>query len=250
MPNFAQKPMKIGKRLIQKSLKTFGYSLIATKEICRLRLRSLSFSQFGEDSIIDLIVGLSSVPDFTYLDIGANDPYKFNNTSLFYHKGFSGVNVEPDPAVFESLRRERPRDVNVNMGVAAKPGTLTLFLFQNSMFNTFCKETAAGFIDRGAALVGEKSIPVTTYTELVERHLGGRPPTLLSLDAEGMDEEILDSINYSEQAPSIICVETYCYGKSAKNRTLVEKMAARNYEPASDTFVNTIFTHRNLHLSG
>ena len=48
-------------------------------------------------------------------------------TRHFYERGWSGVNLEPIPRVFETLRAERPRDVNLNIGVSDRVGTLTLF---------------------------------------------------------------------------------------------------------------------------
>ena len=53
-----------------------------------------SFSQKGEDLIIERIIG-NKEKGF-YIDIGAHNPNVFNNTKRFYVKGWSGINIEPN----------------------------------------------------------------------------------------------------------------------------------------------------------
>lgn len=53
-----------------------------------------SYSQCGEDVIVDRILSLMGIKNPTYLDIGANDPIFRNNTYFLYEKGFSRVNIE------------------------------------------------------------------------------------------------------------------------------------------------------------
>ena len=77
----------------------------------------VSYSQCGEDLIIEFIMGVLGVVRPTYLDIGANDPIVLSNTYHFYKKGCSGVCVEPNPPVFEKLRKTRKRDTCLNIGV-------------------------------------------------------------------------------------------------------------------------------------
>ena len=67
-----------------------------------------SFAQCGEDRIAAFILDTLSMPQPTYLDLGANDPCRLNNTFFFYLRGGRGVLVEPDPRAllvhFELLR--------------------------------------------------------------------------------------------------------------------------------------------------
>ena len=53
-----------------------------------------TYSQTGEDLILDIL--LKDKPKGFYIDIGGNHPKKFNNTFLFYKKGWDGINVEPN----------------------------------------------------------------------------------------------------------------------------------------------------------
>ena len=75
-----------------------------------------SYSQCGEDIIVDYIFNLRGITYPTYIDIGANDPYYLSNTALFYDKGCRGINIEPNPAMVESFGKSRPADINLNIG--------------------------------------------------------------------------------------------------------------------------------------
>jgi hypothetical protein len=57
-----------------------------------------SFSQSGEDLIIDFIFNALGISRPSYIDIGAHHPYYLNNTAIFYLRGARGINIEPDPS--------------------------------------------------------------------------------------------------------------------------------------------------------
>ena len=46
-----------------------------------------SYSQCGEDLLVDYIFKLRGITQPTYLDIGANHPYFISNTAKFYQQG-------------------------------------------------------------------------------------------------------------------------------------------------------------------
>ena len=50
-------------------------------------LGNSSFSQCGEDLIVNYIFNLRGISLPSYLDIGANHPYFISNTALFHKKG-------------------------------------------------------------------------------------------------------------------------------------------------------------------
>ncbi|HIL70794.1 MAG TPA: FkbM family methyltransferase, partial [Verrucomicrobia bacterium] len=56
-----------------------------------------SYSQCGEDLLIQFIFKTMKRSDLRYLDIGAHDPVKFNNTFGLYRAGHRGVCIEPNP---------------------------------------------------------------------------------------------------------------------------------------------------------
>ena len=58
----------------------------------------VTFAQNREDLMLDGILRTVSVG--FYVDVGANHPDMDSVTKLFYEKGWSGINVEPNERLF------------------------------------------------------------------------------------------------------------------------------------------------------
>ncbi len=99
----------------------------------------LSFSQAGEDRILHMWINILKLKKMTYIDIGAYDPFLISNTALFYQQGYRGINIEPNPVSFQRFVKQRTQDININVGIAAKSGTLQYFMMDNDTLNTFLK---------------------------------------------------------------------------------------------------------------
>ena len=80
------------------------------------------YSQNRENLILDGI--LRNVSEGYYVDVGANHPVMNSVTKIFYDKGWSGINIEPNELLYHELCVQRPRDINVNSGVSSQPGQL------------------------------------------------------------------------------------------------------------------------------
>jgi FkbM family methyltransferase len=213
-----------------------------------IKNQSNSYSQYGEDRIIDLMKHLYGIHKITYMDIGAHHPFKLNNTQLLYESGQTGVNIEPDPIQYKFFTKHRKNDINLNIGIHEKPGELVFYQFVSPEFNTF-SPSAAGEIERkGIKKINEIPVQVDTYNNIVKKYLNDMPPDMISLDAEGIDEVVIRSIDYTKYAPKIICVETYAYGVGKKNYELIDEITQRGYKIHADTFVNTIFIKSDIKL--
>src|SRR6187399_716659 len=76
-----------------------------------------SFSQQGEDIVLwHAAHDILKAEHPTYMDVGAADPTKSNNTYLMYGTGGHGVLIEPNPMFVEQLRKFRPQDIVVAAG--------------------------------------------------------------------------------------------------------------------------------------
>jgi FkbM family methyltransferase len=180
--------------------------------------RSLSYSASGEDrfvlSWLEVRYGID-VRKVRYCDIGANHPTDLSNTFLFYHFGARGVLVEPDPNLCTSLRSKRSRDTVLNVGVAFdERRSANLHRLTSSVFNTFLPHQAQNAVDHSKewkpyqrqAIVDQIKIPLVPANDILSEHF---PDGLdfLSIDAEGVDLPILQSINFDRFRPKMICIE-------------------------------------------
>lgn len=164
-----------------------------------------SYSQKGEDLIIDQMLGHRK--NGRYLDIGAYDPQILSNTKRFYDRGWRGCNIEPNPSRFEKFLRDRPGDINLNLGLSSSAGNLTFYDFVPETYATFSEIRAQELQAAGAKLQQEMIVPVITMIDLFEQHLGGTPVDFCTLDTEGLDLIVLKSNDWNKFRPRVFCVE-------------------------------------------
>ena len=209
----------------------------------------MTYSQCGEDVIVDYIFGLKKITAPSYLDLGAHDPWYLNNTALFYQRGCRGINVEPNPELHRRFEQSRPGDVNLNVGTGGKAGRLPLFIMEDPTLSTFSPDDVGQLAAHGHQVAESRAIEVSTISDVVDRHAAGRFPDFLSMDVEGMEEEILQGIDYRSNAPKVICLETAEYspsGRGAKRRSLMQFVLERGFEVYADTNLNTIFVRSDF----
>ena len=211
----------------------------------------LTYAQTGEDIIIDFLINAKHIKEFSYLDIGANHPTKFNNTFKFYEQGFRGVNIEPDPNLFGTLKKIRSQDVNLNIGIAAAANTeADFYMMHTPLLNTFSKQEADDLVNKGLSSIKEVAkIKLQTVTSIIEEYFKKKAPTFINLDVEGLDEEILRTFPFDKYRPYIFCIETVHYtndASSEKRKEIMELMKNNGYKPFADTYINTIFIDAQL----
>lgn len=210
----------------------------------------LSFSQCGEDRMVDFIFRARGLEHPTYMDIGAHHPTYLSNTALFHAMGCRGVNIEPDPTLFEAFPRERVGDVNLNIGIAERSEERDFFILNAKTLNTFSREGMEEIVEKHPHFHVERVAKVRTepLQSIVDLYCGGRFPDFLSLDVEGLDEQILSSI-LPENAPKVVCVETIGYaedGTGRKSTKILDLMKRKGYMVFGDTNINTIFVRRDF----
>jgi len=210
-----------------------------------------SYSQCGEDLIINHIFKQIGIENPSYIDIGAHHPFYLNNTAFFYLKGSKGINIEPDPNLFNEFVNYRKSDINLNIGIGIKSETADFYIMNESTLNTFIKEEAEKAIKEHAlySIKEVKKISIKPLNDILEKFWEGKFPDFISLDVEGLDEQIISSLNYDIERPKIICVETISFsytGKGVKNKKIIEFLKSKDYLLYADTNINSIFVDRKF----
>jgi FkbM family methyltransferase len=112
------------------------------------------------------------------------------------------------PGSMQEFNRVRPRDINLEMGIASTRGSMRFFMFNDAALNTFDAELAASRNQGQYRIVGEIEVPTDTLANV----LGAQMPAdtridFLSVDVEGLDLPVLESNDWSRFRPVCICVE-------------------------------------------
>lgn len=172
----------------------------------------LSYSQFGEDALLMSL--FRGKKDGVYVDIGAYHPHLYSNTYALYTRGWKGLVLDPSLRTERLFSFFRPRDTFVRSGVGVQR-TSTYYLYEDEAYNGFTKQAVA------SRLLKTYAVSIEPLGDLLRRHNISHID-LLNIDAEGMDEEIIRSYDWSVY-PTVLLVE------SKKNSSLDEIIRGRGY---------------------
>jgi len=211
----------------------------------------MSYAQCGEDLIVDFLLSALKPARVRYLDIGAHHPTHLSNTYFFYQRGASGVCVEPDAALARAFVKVRPRDRCLNVGIGPQAGVADFFLMSTSTLNTFSREQAEKFQSYGNQRIEQVvQVPIRDINSVIEENFE-QPPELVSLDIEGLDLPVLQSLDFRRHRPLVFCIETLTYTEDRTERKLheiIDWMTRQDYMLYADTFINSIFVERQAWL--
>lgn len=168
---------------------------------------NLCYGQDGEDLILDRLFERQA--QGFYVDVGAHHPVRFSNTYLFYRRGWHGINIDAMPGSMKKFCKVRPRDINIECGVAGSTGKLMYHRFNEPALNTFDASEAAHKNKPPYHLIDTIEVTVERLDALLERYLPvGQQIDFLSVDVEGKDEEVLRSNDWGRYRPRFILAET------------------------------------------
>lgn len=200
-----------------------------------------SYSQRQEDILIDTF--LKNKNHGFYVDVGANDPIKLNNTYRFYKRGWTGINIEPHKLRFKKLSKVRPNDININIGISKKPGILKYYEMHPDVVSTFSKEEMERLKKDNIQVVNVLPIRVERLSFILDKY-NPKEIDLLSVDTEGFDLDVLESNNWKKYSPKLICVEI------DKDKPLAIKkfMKTKGYEEVFNNKLNSFFMKKKEYI--
>ncbi len=238
-------------RLIKNILENFTpekvknfYAERTVKKIdSRLEYVTFSYAQEGEDLILNRF--LENKEKGFYIDIGAHHPKRFSNTYIFYKKGWEGINIDAMPGSMKAFEQERPRDINLELGVSKEKKELTYYIFNEPALNTFSK-TEAEKKDglNNYRIVEQKKILTFPLVDILSKHIiNNSSIDFMSIDVEGLDLEVLQSNDWKKYRPTLLLVEDLKKQSLAEfqnSSPVFHFLKEKNYELVAKTF-NTLF---------
>ena len=167
-----------------------------------------------EDFLALMVVRQLGIENLRYLEIGVCHPVMRNNTWLlreqFRHlPGYQGVLVEANPLCWDIIEEYRPDDQLCKLGVAPDGGVTRFYAFPGFLgHSTFVRELAEEIIASGKEC-RQYEVNTENINTIIEKNFV-EMPDLLSIDAEGLDYKILESLNTDKYPFKIIISEAMC----------------------------------------
>jgi len=198
---------------------------------------TLCFSQSGEDGILNYL--LPSLGFF--IDIGAHHPLRYSNTHMLYRRGWRGINIDPIPGVKKLFDYFRPNDINLEIAVGSKKKKAHYYSFEEGCYNTMDRLLAKDLIEKGISkFLGVTDIDVHPLKRVCRQHVpAGQKIDLLTVDAEGMDSEILQTHDWRRYRPMHVVVENHW--KYHRNRNPCAFLRKCGYRQVGCTPLSAIF---------
>jgi FkbM family methyltransferase len=228
-------------------------SALAGAAICRvitwafIDKGTISYAQYGEDIIMSNIFNDMQIIKPTYIDIGAADPIKNNNTYYYYIRGSRGVLVEPNPYYCRRLSKVRSGDIVLNCGIGVSETREADYYIVGSgdgtSWNTFSKEVAENaekFSKGKRKLTKVVKMPLMDINSVLAKYFK-KAPDLVSIDVEGWEMPILKSVDFSRFRPVVFCIEGILYGNVDNSNEIIKFMESRNYSLKGRNMLNLIF---------
>jgi len=208
-----------------------------------------SYAQAGEDVIMQFLFYGKHIKHPSYLELGVYLPDSHNNTYLFYRNGSRGVCVEADETLIDNIKAVRKEDTVLNVGVGFSDDAYAdFYIFNDAALNTFNKEEAE-FRERHGTHKIEKvaKVQIKSINSILRENFPNYPH-ILSIDIEGLDLEVLKTLDFTSFPIPVICVETCIYSENhikPKNTDIAHFMISKGYFMYADTYINTIFVKQD-----
>lgn len=209
-----------------------------------------SYSRSGEDLIVKSIFESMGIFNPSYIDIGAFHPEIFSNTALFYKMGNNGINIEANPHFINDFLVKRPKDTNLNLIVGLENKSQDFYVMSIPALSTFSQDESQRIIlETKHTLKEVLPVKVETITTILDKYANHSFPEFLSLSTKAIDLELIQSIDFNQSYPIVICVRTMTFSKAGegiKNRQIIDYLESQGYFSYADTYINTIFIKEDL----
>jgi FkbM family methyltransferase len=167
------------------------------------RMPFVSYAQNGEDVL--LWRALREVEVGFYIDVGAAHPTADSVTLAFYERGWHGINVDPDPDCVAALRKERPRDISLELAISAEAGQRPFYSFPGTGWSTLSGDVA-GVHETHGHHANERVVETQTLAAICDNLVRGEIH-FLKVDVEGSETQVIASGDFVRFRPWIIVIE-------------------------------------------
>jgi len=199
------------------------------------------YGQSAEDAILQILL---PEKNGIYIDIGCGNPIKTSNTFVFYKRGWKGLVVDPISLNQKLFRILRPKDKFILSVVGSKTPTTKFWEFRPYEYSTANQELAQELIATNRVnLVDIKVLPNLEMSDL-DFPMNPQQPSLLCIDVESLDFEVLLSNDWKRILPRVICVEEL--SSPTKPDQIESFLNSVGYAKYAWVGISSIYLHKQL----
>ena len=201
------------------------------------------FGQTAEDAILQIY--LPERKGF-YLDIGAGRPIKGSNTFSLYLRGWTGICIDPIAVNSRLHKAFRSKDEILNILVGSEESSIDFWEFEPYEYSTADPAVAEKVKQySGIRLLNYSKKAVRPLSNIAPA-LSPFDPSLLSVDVEGFDLEVLKSNDWERFRPRVICVEEWeATMDESLNSAVGDFLMLNNYKRKAWTGLSSIFVEKS-----
>ena len=205
-----------------------------------------SYSQTGEDRLIDFYLSSYSGPQF-YVDIGCHTPTAMSNTMRLYRQGWHGLCIDGNPDLISEYRRVRPRDISICACVSNEEVETTFTIPDTPAMSTLSKQFVEERL-QGASTLQERIVKTQTAQSLFTQHDVPNEFALLTIDVEGHDFEVLTSFDLRSHLPFLIVIEIHGlepFTSESAEHPICKYLSKHGYQVVAYSSMNAYFIRRH-----
>ena len=225
------------------------------KESLAIPFRRRSFAEYGEDLIVESLLG--KAVEF-FIDVGANDGFHCSNTFYFALRGAGGVCFEPIPEVYSSLRSLHALNHKVKClrcGLSDENKNARMVSLEGLSYLAETQDLSHKLLHQAEHPIAPevREICLFRFQDAIAGLDVPRIVDLLTVDVEGHELKVLQSIPFDLYQFRVIIVETHQLDADSQylwqHRDYEEifgLLESRGYRPAQRTAANTIFVNESM----
>ncbi|MDH5457929.1 MAG: FkbM family methyltransferase [Nitrospinota bacterium] len=230
-------------RLISNKQSRFLRPLYLRYELFLKRHGNTYYSGFGEDIVLKKIFHRKG--NGVYVDVGCWHPKWGSNTYLLHKKGWEGLNIDMDDFKIAMFNIARKNATNICTAVSDKEQDVMYYCSTNdSSLNTLEENFADAMAQNKPKLKYDlKQIHSKPLDKiLAETSFAEKEIDLLTIDVEGHELPVLQSLNFEKYKPKVVVVELHEEKiESILDHVIYQFIQSKNYSLFSWVLPSLIF---------